>query len=97
MILQIDLTTEITTEYSFTDQQCRETLERKTPGLPYSFQRIELPFSKENLVVLSTGPLTGTGRQVLCDSILRYCRPKQDLTHHMTVRKISRIMTAIET
>lgn len=40
-ILQIDLTTEIATEYSFTDQQCRETLERKTPGLPYSFQRID--------------------------------------------------------
>ena len=29
-ILQIDLTTEIATEYSFTDQQCRETLERKS-------------------------------------------------------------------
>jgi len=40
-ILQIYLTTEIATEYSFTDQQCRETPERKTPGLPYSFQRID--------------------------------------------------------
>lgn len=40
-ILLIDLTTETTEEYPFTDQQRRETLERKTPGLPYSFQRID--------------------------------------------------------
>ena len=63
-ILQIDLTTEIATEYSFTDQQCRETLERKP--LAYHILSKELtdrylPFSIENLVVLSTGPLTGTG------------------------------------
>ena len=40
-ILQIDLTTETAREYPFTDRQRRETLERKTPGLPYSFQRID--------------------------------------------------------
>ena len=63
-ILQIDLTTETTREYPFTDQQRRETLGGKT--LAYHILHKELtggesPFSEENLVILSTGPLTGTG------------------------------------
>ena len=63
-ILQIDLTTETVREYPFTDQQRRETLGGKT--LAYHILHKELtggesPFSEENLVILSTGPLTGTG------------------------------------
>lgn len=63
-ILQIDLTTETTREYPFTDQQRRETLGGK--ALAYYILANELtggafPFSEENLVIFSTGPLTGTG------------------------------------
>ena len=63
-ILQIDLTTETAKEYPFTDQQRRETLGGK--ALAYHILHKELtgdvlPFSEENLVILSTGPLTGTG------------------------------------
>lgn len=63
-ILQIDLTTETAKEYPFTDQQRRETLGGK--ALAYHILTKELtgsepPFSEENLIVLSTGPLTGTG------------------------------------
>ena len=63
-ILQIDLTTETAKEYPFTDQQRRETLGGKTLSyhiLHKELTGIELPFSEENLVILSTGPLTGTG------------------------------------
>lgn len=63
-ILWIDLTTETTREYPFTDQERRETLGGKTLSyhiLHKELTGIELPFSEENLVILSTGPLTGTG------------------------------------
>lgn len=63
-ILQIDLTTETVKEYPFTDQQRRETLGGKTLAYHILHKELtgdELPFSEENLVILSTGPLTGTG------------------------------------
>lgn len=63
-ILQIDLTTETAKEYPFTDQQRRETLGGKALAyhiLTKELTGSELPFSEENLIVLSTGPLTGTG------------------------------------
>ena len=63
-ILQIDLTTETAKEYPFTDQQRRETLGGKALAdhiLHKELTGDKLPFSEENLVILSTGPLTGTG------------------------------------
>ena len=63
-ILQIDLTTETAGEYPFTDQQRRETLGGKMLAdhiLSRELTGRELPFSEENLIILSTGPLTGTG------------------------------------
>lgn len=63
-ILRIDLTTETAREYPFTDQQRRETLGGKTLAYHILAKELtgrELPFSEENLVILSTGPLTGTG------------------------------------
>ena len=80
-ILQIDLTAETAREYPFTDRQRRETLGGKT--LAYHILHKELtggesPFSEENLVILSTGPLTGTGAPGLCGSILQPCLPKRD-------------------
>ena len=63
-ILRIDLTTETAREYPFTDQQRRETLGGKALAchiLTKELTGSELPFSEENLVILSTGPLTGTG------------------------------------
>ena len=63
-ILLIDLTTETSTEYPWTDAQRKETL-----GGKFLANRIlsdhltgeEDAFSEENWVILSTGPLTGTG------------------------------------
>ncbi len=63
-ILQIDLTTETAKEYPFTDQQRRETLGGKALAYHILHKELtgdELPFSEENLVILSTGPLTGIG------------------------------------
>lgn len=63
-ILRIDLTSETAEEYPFTDQQRRETLGGKT--LAYRILADWLTgektaFSEENLLIFSTGPLTGTG------------------------------------
>jgi len=63
-ILQIDLTTENAKDYPFTDQQRVETLGGKVLAYQILARELtgsELPFSEENLVILSTGPLTGTG------------------------------------
>jgi len=63
-ILQIDLTTETAKEYPFTDQQRKETLGGKMLAdhiLSSKLTGRERPFSEENLVIFSTGPLTGTG------------------------------------
>lgn len=63
-ILYVDLTTETAKEYPFTDQQRRETLGEKALAYHILHKELtgdELPFSEESLVILSTGPLTGTG------------------------------------
>ena len=63
-ILQIDLTAETAREHPFTDQQRRETLGGKALAYHILHKELtgnELPFSEKNLVILSTGPLTGTG------------------------------------
>ena len=63
-ILLIDLTTETTEEYPFTDQQRRETLGGKALAYRIFADQVtgkESAFSEENLLILSTGPFTGTG------------------------------------
>ena len=63
-ILQIDLTTETATEYPFSDQQWEETLGGKILAhhiLSEELTGTERPLSEENLLILSTSPLTGTG------------------------------------
>lgn len=63
-ILRINLSTETTEEYPFTDQQRRETLGGKALAYRILAEQLtgnEQPFSEENLLILTTGPLTGTG------------------------------------
>lgn len=63
-ILLIDLANETFEEYPFTDRQRKETLGGKALAYHILTRMLtgeELPFSEENPVILSTGPLTGTG------------------------------------
>ena len=63
-ILRIDLTTETAEEYPFTDQQRLEAPGGKALSYRILADQLtgrEKAFSEENLLILSTGPLTGTG------------------------------------
>lgn len=63
-IIQIDLTTETVQEYPWTDRQRQLYLGGKIMAnriLADNLAGTEAPFSEENRVILSTGPLTGTG------------------------------------
>lgn len=63
-VIQIDLTTETVKEYPWTDQQRQLYLGGKIMAnriLADHLTGTEVPFSEENWVILSTGPLTGTG------------------------------------
>lgn len=63
-ILQIDLTAETASDYPFTDHQRAETLGGKMLAYQILADQLtgkELALSPENLLILSTGPLTGTG------------------------------------
>ena len=63
-ILLIDLTTESSTEYPWTDAQRKETLGGKILAnriLADHLTGEEEPSSEENWLIVSTGPLTGTG------------------------------------
>ena len=63
-ILLIDLTKETSTEYPWTDAQRKETLGGKILANRILLDHLtgeEDPFSEENWLIVSTGPLTGTG------------------------------------
>ena len=63
-ILLIDLTKETATEYPWTDAQREETLGGKIMATRILLDHLtgeEDPFSEENWLMVSTGPLTGTG------------------------------------
>lgn len=63
-VLLIDLTTETAAEYTWSDRQRRETLGGKIMAYRILADHLtgnEPAFSEENWVILSTGPLTGTG------------------------------------
>lgn len=63
-ILLVDLTSESFEEYPFTDQQREETLGGKAMAYRILADQLtgeEQAFSEDNLLILSTGPLTGTG------------------------------------
>ena len=63
-VVLLDLTTQTVTEYPWTDAQRRLYIGGKIMAdriLCDNFTGKEQPFSEENLVVISTGPLTGTG------------------------------------
>jgi len=63
-IIRIDLTTETVEEYPWTDWQRQLYLGGKIMAnhiLADHLTGTEAPFSEENWVILSTGPLTGTG------------------------------------
>lgn len=63
-VIQIDLTTEAVTEYPWTDRQRQLYLGGKIMAnriLADHLTGTETAFSEENWVILSTGPLTGTG------------------------------------
>lgn len=63
-VIQIDLTTETVTEYPWTDRQRQLYLGGRIMAnriLADHLTGTETAFSEENWVILSTGPLTGTG------------------------------------
>ena len=63
-VIQIDLTTETVKEYPWTDRQRQLYLGGKIMAnriLADHLAGTETAFSEENWVILSTGPLTGTG------------------------------------
>ena len=63
-VIQIDLTTETVKEYPWTDRQRQLYLGGKIMAnriLTDHLTGTETAFSEENWVILSTGPLTGTG------------------------------------
>lgn len=63
-ILHIDLTHESTSEYPWTNLQRIRTLGGKAAAFQILSDHLtgsEQPFSEENWIILSTGPLTGTG------------------------------------
>lgn len=63
-ILLVDLTKETSMEYPWTDAQRKETLGGKILAYRILSEHLteeEEPFSEENRIIFSTGPLTGTG------------------------------------
>ena len=63
-VMMVDLTTETVTEYPWSDEQRELYLGGKIMAARILADHLtgkETPFSEENWVVISTGPLTGTG------------------------------------
>lgn len=63
-VVLVDLTARAVSEYPWTDEQRKLYIGGKTMAdriLLDQFTGAEKPFSEENLIVISTGPLTGTG------------------------------------
>ena len=63
-VLQVDLTTQTVSEYPWTDAQRKLYIGGKIMAdriLCDNLTGKETAFSEENLVVITTGPLTGTG------------------------------------
>ncbi len=63
-VLQIDLTTRQTTEYPWSDKDRKLYIGGKMMAAKILYDNLtgkEEPFSEDNLIVISTGPLTGTG------------------------------------
>ncbi len=63
-VVEVDLTAETVSEYPWTDRDRELFIGGKIMGakiLCDHFKGDEKPFSEENLMVISTGPLTGTG------------------------------------
>ena len=63
-VLKINLSTQEVTEYPWSDEERRLFIGGKTMAakiLGDNLQSTTEPFSEENLLVITTGPLTGTG------------------------------------
>ena len=63
-VLKIDLTTREVSEYPFSDEERELFIGGKTMAAKILMDHLkgdELAFSKDNLLVITTGPLTGTG------------------------------------
>ena len=63
-VVQIDLTTKQISDYPWTDKDRELFIGGKIMAakiLSDNFTGAEQPFGEENIVVISTGPLTGTG------------------------------------
>ena len=64
LVMEFDLTTGTASEYPWTDEDREKYLGGKIMAakiLNDRFTGTEIPFSEENVLVISTGPLTGTG------------------------------------
>ena len=63
-VAEVDLTAQTVSEYPWTDRDRELFIGGKIMGAKILFDRFtgkEQPFSEENLIVITTGPLTGTG------------------------------------
>lgn len=63
-VLKLDLTTQTASEYPFTDEERRLFIGGKTMAAKILSDHLtgkEKAFSKENMLVIATGPLTGSG------------------------------------
>lgn len=86
-VIQIDLTTETVKEYPWTDRQRQLYLGGKIMAnriLADHLTGTETAFSEENWVILSTGPLTGTGAPGSIRFDVTHCLPRQDSPHPPT-------------
>ncbi|MCF0138450.1 MAG: hypothetical protein HUJ66_08830, partial [Oscillospiraceae bacterium] len=63
-VLMLDLSTQSVTEYPWTDKERRLYIGSKAMASKIMFDNFtgdEKPFGEENMLVITTGPLTGTG------------------------------------
>lgn len=84
-VLKIDLTTKEVSEYPFSDRERELFIGGKTMAakiLGDHLKGTEKAFSMDNLLVITTGPLTGTGRRVPAVLMFRPCRPRPVISHH---------------
>lgn len=90
-VIQIDLTTETVKEYPWTDRQRQLYLGGKTTAnriLAEHLTGTEAPFSEENRVILSTGPLTGTGAPGSVRFDITALSPRQGFPHPPTAAAV---------
>ena len=91
-VMMVDLTAETVTEYPWSDEQRQLYLGGKIMAARILCDHLtgkETAFSEENWLVISTGPLTGTGAPALPGSIFPPCLPRPESWHPPTAAAAS--------